>query len=176
MLNEMSVFGLALDSNSSPIVLLKEKGGERILPIWIGHFEAHSIAWGLEGTPVHRPMTHDLMLRLVEAMEARIEKIVIHALKDNTFYAKICLWYENSTIEIDARPSDSVALAVRCKSSIYVEESVMVDSSITGVSIDNFIKPIPEEETSSQEPKVDIKQYLQDLKPEDFGRYNIRKQ
>ncbi len=179
MLHEMSVFGLALDSNSSPIVLLKEKDGERILPIWVGHFEAQSIAWGLEGVPMHRPMTHDLMLRIVEVMEARVEKIIVHDMHDSTFYAKIYLWYENSTVEIDARPSDSVALAVRCKSPIYVEEKVMKESSITGVSIDGIIKSLPseeeEKEKESSEDNVDIKSYLQNTKPEDFGRYDIRK-
>ncbi|RMH68575.1 MAG: bifunctional nuclease family protein [Gemmatimonadetes bacterium] len=175
---ELTVFGLALDSNNSPIVLLKERDGDRILPIWIGHFEAHSIAWGLENTPMHRPMTHDLMLQIVEAMEARIEKIVVHDLKDNTFFAKIHLWFENNTMEIDARPSDSIALAVRCKCPIYAHEKVMKESSIDSSAIEGIVQPLSTSgkppKASEETPQVDIKRFLQNIKPEDFGNYDIK--
>jgi len=161
----MKVYGLALDGNSNtPVVLLKEVDGERILPIWIGPAEANAIAMVLEGVKIERPLTHDLMKTIIEGLKAKVSKIVITDLKENTFYAKIYLIREQSIISIDARPSDSIALALRTKSPIYVDEVVLgVEPSH---SEKNELKKEKEEEES-------LREYLQNLNPEDFGKYRL---
>lgn len=129
---EVEVSRLIFDETAkTPVVILKEKGGNRLLPIWIGQFEANAIAFALEGVKVERPLTHDLITLILEGVGARVEKIVINELKNNTFYARIVLKMDNSILSIDARPSDSIALALRAKAPIYVAESVLMESGTT---------------------------------------------
>jgi bifunctional DNase/RNase len=158
---EVKVSGLALDgSNNTPVVLLKECSGERVLPIWIGAPEANAIAMALEGVKAERPLTHDLMVTLIEGLEAKVSKIVISDLKDNTFYAKIYVEGKKTIVNIDARPSDSIALALRVKVPIYVSKDVMTSSG-TSLEIDD--------ETKARA----LREYLERLNPEDFGKYKI---
>lgn len=158
---EVKVSGLALDgSNNTPVVLLKERNGERVLPIWIGAPEANAIAMALEGIRAERPLTHDLMVTLIEGLEGKVSKIIISDLKDNTFYAKIYVQAKESIVNIDARPSDSIALALRVKVPIYVSEDVMTSSGTT-LEIDD--------ETKARA----LREYLERLNPEDFGKYKI---
>ncbi len=107
------------------IVVLREENGERYLPIWIGPFEADAITIQLQGIEVTRPMTHDLLKQLIETMDGEVSYVVISDLQNDTFYAKIVLNVHGDTIEVDSRPSDAVALAVRVEAPIYVDEDVM---------------------------------------------------
>lgn len=107
------------------IVVLREESGERYLPIWIGPFEADAITIQLQGVEVARPMTHDLLKQLIETLDGEVAYVVISDLQNDTFYAKIVLNFHGDTIEVDSRPSDAVALAVRVEAPIYVEDEVM---------------------------------------------------
>ncbi len=117
------------ESVQAPVVILKETEGKRILPIWIGHAEANAIAYALDGRVPERPLTHDLIARILMGLGAKLEKIVINQLKENTFYARIILKTNSGMISIDARPSDSIALALRTNSPIYVSRDVMDESA-----------------------------------------------
>ena len=143
---EMSVAGLALDASSrSPIVLLRDPSGRRQVPIWIDQAQAHNIMAGIQDSPIPRPLSHDLMVALLKAGNLQLERVIIHAIEDNTFQAVLKLRLkaseeepeeektpEESTLllEIDARPSDAIALAVRTKSSIWMLEEVVAEASI----------------------------------------------
>ena len=141
------------------VVLLKERYGERTLPIWIGDNEAMAIAMCLEGVKPVRPLTHDLMKVLLDALESKITKIVINDLKNETYFAKIYLEFDGKMISVDARPSDSIALALRSNAAIFVEENIMERNGIV------FKGDSVEEE---------LKNKLRDTKPEEFGKYEIK--
>jgi uncharacterized protein len=107
------------------IVVLREEGGDRFIPIWIGPFEADAITLQLQGMEVPRPLTHDLLKNVIESLGAEVLHIVISGLEKNTYYARIVLDVDGDTVEIDSRPSDAIALAVRTSSPIYVADEVM---------------------------------------------------
>lgn len=117
--------------NYQRVVILKEKGADRYLPIWIGPAEADSIAIKLQDVQVPRPLTHDLVRNIIHALGARVSYIVVNDLKDDTFYAKIVLEVDGRSLDIDARPSDAIAIAVRVNAPIYAEESVLEKAGIT---------------------------------------------
>ncbi len=130
---EVEVLRVVFDESlEAPVVLLKEVGGDRVLPIWIGHPEASAIIFALEEVEVERPLTHDLLKTVIDALDAKVEKIVVNQLRDNTFYARIILRRDSTIYSIDARPSDSIALALRVKAPIFVAEEVMERSSAKG--------------------------------------------
>ncbi|MBI4180984.1 MAG: bifunctional nuclease family protein [Chloroflexi bacterium] len=130
--------------NYQRVVILKEKIADRYLPIWIGPAEADAIAVKLQGVSVPRPLTHDLLLSVIDALGATINSVIVTDLKNDTFYAKITLNVDRGQIEIDSRPSDALALAVRVEAPIYVEESVL---DRAGILLDKETgKPIFEEE------------------------------
>jgi bifunctional DNase/RNase len=157
-MNEMIVSGLAIDERThTPVVLLKEKGGERMLPIWIGPSEASSIAIQLTGRKFQRPLTHDLLKTIVEGMGARIPKIAIVELRDKTYYAKVYLERASELISIDARPSDCIALALRTQSPIFVAEDLLRDEDV--------VKEVGADKTMEQLQKA-----LEDMDPEEFGK------
>ena len=156
---EVEVKALALDERTNvPVVLLKEIEGERILPIWIGPAEASAIAIVLEDIEPQRPMTHDLMLSLVDGFRASVQKIVITELKDNTFFARIILIHGERLISVDARPSDSLALALRAKAPIYVTDSIFDRQSGPPAAAG------PEDRAEA------LRRYLRNLDLKDFGR------
>ena len=127
----MQVAGIALDAVSrSPIVLLKDGSERRALPIYISQEQARIIISALEGQKPSRPLTHDLMVMFLEEWEINLEKIVIHSLQDNTFYAVLCCYQGEIKKEIDCRPSDAIAIALRTDASIWVMEEVIADASI----------------------------------------------
>jgi hypothetical protein len=153
---EMKIAGVAMDTKSNmPIIILKDKEGKRILPIWIGIFEAQSILIALEGVKLPRPLTHDLLQNMLQSLGARVTKVVINALKDNTYFAKINLLVNDNVMEIDSRPSDAIALALRASAPIYV-----VDPVINAATMPSH--PIDDEEVKR------FKEMLKDIKPEDF--------
>jgi bifunctional DNase/RNase len=123
---EMSVKGLMVDPvTNMPIVVLRDKDGLRVLPIWVGIFEANAIALQIDNVTTARPMTHDLLRNVIHDLHASVEKIVVCDLQENTFYALIYLGLDGGTVAIDARPSDALALALRPRAPIFVEESVI---------------------------------------------------
>lgn len=176
---EAYVSGLAFDTvSNAPVVLLKEMTGERVLPIWIGPNEAGVIALELSGMSYKRPLTHDLLRSILNGFNAELQKIVVSSLKDNTFYAKFYIQAsEREIIEIDARPSDSIAMALKMNAPIYVSEELE----------DSFIElPDENEEADDEEfdedeaddaqsfaAQMDLRRRLRNIKPEDFGNYNL---
>ncbi len=129
---EVEVYQILIDESvKAPVVVLKEKGGERILPIWIGQAEAVSIAYALEEIATERPLTHDLIKLIIDGFGARLEKVVINDLKENTYFARLIFKIDSTIISIDARPSDSIAIALRTRSPIFVSEKVMKEGGAT---------------------------------------------
>jgi bifunctional DNase/RNase len=160
MFIEMSVKGLTLDPlTNMPIVILKDTEDKRVLPIWIGLFEANAIALELEKITTPRPMTHDLMRDVISGLNASVTKIVVNDLKNNTFYAVIHLSLNGNHVVIDSRPSDAIALALRSGAPIYVAAEVVNKAR----SID----------MSKDEDNDQLKEWLENLKPEDFGKYQM---
>src|SRR6056297_2412069 len=126
---EMKVNGLAIDSASKmPVVILTDGEEKRFLPIWIGVYEADAILVALEDIKVPRPMTHDLVKNMLETLKAKVDKVVIHDIKNNTFFARIHIIKDGAESEIDSRPSDAIALGLRAGASIYVSESVIMEA------------------------------------------------
>jgi bifunctional DNase/RNase len=152
-------------ATNTPIVLLKTDDGEQTLPIWIGLLEATSIASALQEIKFDRPMTHDLFMSLTEKLNLHIERIDICDLKENTFFAEIhfASTDENQNFTMDARPSDAIALALRYKAPIFVEELV-IEKSLSG--------PTPEIVDESDEGKK-WADYLENLSPDEFGKYKV---
>jgi len=159
---EMKVEGLTLDPlTNMPIIILKDSSGAKALPIWVGYFEANAIALEIEKITTPRPMTHDLIRNLIQTMKAEVNHILVNELKDNTFYAVISLVCGGNTLMIDSRPSDAIALALRTKSPIYVEENVIEAAK-------NL--EIPESDKTRKDEKQQWKDWLENIKPEDFGK------
>ena len=158
---EMTIKGLMIDPiTNMPIVILKDKEGERVLPIWVGVFEANAIALQIENISTPRPMTHDLIRNILSEIEADVQRIVVCELRENTFYAMIYLDREGETIAIDARPSDAIALALRTKSPIFVEDDVV--ESAKGLDLSK--------ESSDSER---LQKWLEGLNPDDLGKYKM---
>ncbi len=126
---EMTIKGLMIDPiTNMPIIVLRDQEGQRVLPIWVGVFEANAIALQIENVQTPRPMTHDLLKNVLDDLNAQVERIVVCELKENTFYATIYLRMGGRLTAVDARPSDAIALALRTRAKIYVEQSV-IDSA-----------------------------------------------
>jgi len=158
---EMVIKGLMIDPiTNMPIVILKDKGGERVLPIWVGVFEANAIALQIENIATPRPMTHDLLRNILSEIEANVQRIVVSDLRDNTFYAMIYLNRGGELIAIDARPSDAIALALRTKSPIFVEDAVV--ESAKGLDL-------TKDTTDSER----LQKWLEGLNPDDLGKYKM---
>ena len=165
---EVYVSGLAFDTvTNAPVVLLKERDGSRVLPIWIGMNEASVIALEISGVQYKRPLTHDLMKAVLNGFNASLQKIIVSSLRDNTFYAKFyILASENAIIEIDARPSDSIAMALKMNAPIYISDDL--DDSLIDLSTTDIIESDEEE----LDP-YDLRNRLRNIKPEDFGDFNL---
>ena len=155
----MVIYGVSFDMvGKQPIVLLKTVDSNKFLPIWIGHPEAAAILMKLQGASTPRPMTHDLLNDMLEQLEAKCERVSVTELRDNTFYASITLTVNGREVEIDSRPSDALALAVRSGAPIFAAEDVIAESAI------EF-----EHEVEDTEEVVDkFKEFLDQVSPEDF--------
>ncbi len=155
---EMNLAGVRVELPSNqPIVLLRERDGERFLPIWIGAAEAAAIALALQGVVTPRPMTHDLMKNILEEMAVQVQRIVITELRDGTFYAVINMQRNGTSYEVSSRPSDAIALAVRLQCPIFASEEVLAEASIL----------IPSGEDEEEVEK--FREFLETVNPEDFG-------
>ena len=159
-MQEMVIYGVSFDMvGKQPIVLLKAVDTNKFLPIWIGHPEAAAILMKLQGASTPRPMTHDLLNDMLENLDAKCEKVSVTELRDNTFYASITISMNGSELEIDSRPSDALALAVRCSAPIFAADEVIEESAI------EF-----EHEVEDTEEVVDkFKEFLDNVSPEDFA-------
>ena len=158
---EMKIKGLVVDPISKmPIVVLEDQNKQRMLPIWIGLFEANAIALKIENISTPRPMTHDLLKSVLKKLDISIEKIVVNDVRDNTFYAMIHCRHNNELMTIDSRPSDAIALALRTESPIFVEEEVVEKAH--SLKFDENL-----------EDSEKLKKWLESLKPEDFGKYKM---
>jgi uncharacterized protein len=158
---EMTIKGLMVDPiTNMPIIILKDDDGQRVLPIWVGIFEANAIALQMENISTPRPMTHDLLRNVIEDLSGTVTKIVVSDLRDNTFYALIYVETPSDTVAIDARPSDAIALALRAQAPIYVEETV----------IDNAKGVVFSTDKADSER---LQKWLESLDPEELGKYKM---
>ena len=158
---EMSIKGLMVDPiTNMPIVILRDKDGQRVLPIWVGIFEANAIALQIENISTPRPMTHDLLRNIIQDLKASVQKIVVCDLQENTFYALIYLSLNGDTLAIDARPSDAIALALRTRAPIFVEDTVIDNAKTVDFSA---------EKSDSDR----LHKWLESLDPEDLGKYKM---
>jgi len=161
-------------ANYKRVVMLKEKMGSRFLPIWIGHFEADAIAIPMQNVPVSRPLTHDLLGRVVEQLGGKLTQIVINDLADETFYARLILDQKGQHLEVDSRPSDAIALAIRAKVPIFVEEAVLDQAGMVFENEEGEGEsgsPAKEEVTPIDEEKLTVfKQFIETLDIDDLGK------
>lgn len=158
---EMKIRTLMMDPvTQMPIVILRDMGGDTILPIWVGPYEANAIALEIEKVSPARPMTHDLIKTLLNGLDAQVKKVVVNELKDETFYALIWLEKDGEVISIDSRPSDALALALRTDCPIFVDDSVLKNSKMTSSVTDRVNND-------------ELKKWLEQLNDEDFGRYKM---
>ena len=158
---EMKIRGLMMDPvTNMPIVVLKDTGGDAVLPIWVGIYEANAIALEIEKVTTPRPMTHDLLKNVLMGLEANVHKVVVSELRDDTFFAVIWLEREGHVISIDSRPSDALALALRVDCPIFVEEDVLKNSKQAANISDNVTAE-------------ELRKWLEGLNDEDLGRYKM---
>ena len=160
-MQEMVIYGVSFDMvGKQPIVLLKTQEGNKFLPIWIGHPEAAAILMKLQGAATPRPMTHDLLTDMLGHLDAKVLRIAVTELRDNTFYALITLAVNGTEIEIDSRPSDAIALAVRAGAPIFAADAVIDESAIE----------FEHEDVNEDEIVEEFKKFLEDVSPEDFSQ------
>jgi bifunctional DNase/RNase len=161
MLVEMTIKGLMIDPiTNMPIVILKDKDGDKVLPIWVGIFEANAIALQVENIATTRPMTHDLIRNIVDDLGGKVDRVIIADLKESTFYATIQLNIKGEEIAVDARPSDAIAVALRTHAPILVEETVIETAKTT--------------DFSAQRPDSEhLEKWLEGLDPADLGKYKM---
>jgi bifunctional DNase/RNase len=160
---EVRVMGIVVDPKASnPVVILVDLSGKRALPIWIGVFEAEAISRGLEDVVTLRPMTHDLMKQILDTFQVPLTRVVIHDIRENTFYASLHLIVEGRELVVDSRPSDAIALAVRVKAPIFVSESVIEATKELGMVASNLL-----------EDQDELKSVIEKMKPEDFGKFKM---
>ena len=157
---KMEIKGLLMDPVSNmPVVILRDTEKGHFLPIWVGIFEANAIALEMEKVTTPRPMTHDLLKNLLGELDARVDRVVINDLRDNTFFARIHLTRGDSTLSVDSRPSDAIALALRSQAEIFVEEEVLEKSRSL-------------RSDSDQDPDR-LKKWLEEASPDELGKYRM---
>ena len=158
---EMTIKGLMVDPiTNMPIIILRDKDGQRVLPIWVGLFEANAIALQIENVSTPRPMTHDLLKNVIEDLKGTVQKIVVSDLRESTFYALIYVAVNGDVVAVDARPSDAIALALRARAPIFVEEAV-IDSAKT-------LEFSPDKTDNER-----LQRWLESLDPDDMGKYKM---
>ena len=188
MLVEVRVQSLALDRhNNTPVVILKELGGERVLPIWIGPGEATSIAMRLADMEFERPLTHDLLCSVLSELGADLRKVVITRVENRTYYAELIVRRNGEVMTVDARPSDSIALALRTEARIFADDELLLEDTTIeisdeepheGQSAGGFLpkQAALELDVEGEDPSLpmgpeELQEYLKRLNPEDFGRF-----
>jgi bifunctional DNase/RNase len=158
---EMTISGLRFDRiTSTPIIILRDEAGGRMLPIWVGACEANAIATQIENVASPRPMTHDLLRNVIQDLDASVEKVVVSELKGSTYFAVLHLAVRGEPVLVDARPSDAIALALRTRAPIYVEEAVLDHSK-------------PAEDTTERVDAERLQKWLESLDSDDLGKYKM---
>ena len=161
MLVKMEIKNLMIDPiNEMPIIVMVDADSKRVLPIWVGFFEANAIALKIEGVPTPRPMTHDLLKNMIDAVGAVLKRVEINKLESNTYYANLHMELDGKEFVIDSRPSDAIALALRTESPVFVEEEVLEAAS--GFEI-----------TNDPEQKEKLKKWLENLDLDSLGKYKM---
>jgi len=157
------------------VVVLQEKGGARLLPIWIGQAEAESIVFHMQSIKRERPMTHDLCKSLIIGLGATLRRVQITRVENNTYYGELHLERAGEIAQIDSRPSDAIAIAVRLDAPIFAAESLLMlaDEDEEEESAESFLPSAPAERDSSELSAEQLKKYLEHLRPEDFGKFNL---
>ena len=159
-MHEMVIYGVSFDLvGKQPIVLLKTAEGNKFLPIWIGHPEAAAILMKLQGASTPRPMTHDLVTDMLGELNAQVTRITVTELRESTFYAQITVAQDGTEIEVDSRPSDAIALAIRADAPIFVADRVIEESAIE----------FEGEEVNEEEIVTEFKKFLDNVTPEEFA-------
>lgn len=165
MLHEVNIASMAIDPTSNtPIIILKSVKGDQAVPIWIGLLEATSIASALRDIKFDRPMTHDLFKNFIDNLEMVVSKVEVCDLKDNTFYARIYFVSKDKRFDMDARPSDAIAIALRFGAPIYVDDKIFDKSQM----VDGDYEVLNKSEDGKK-----WAEYLENLNPEDFGKYKV---
>lgn len=165
MLHEVNIASMAIDPTSNtPIIILKSVKGDQAVPIWIGLLEATSIASALRDIKFDRPMTHDLFKNFIDNLEMVVSKVEVCDLKDNTFYARIYFVSKDKSFDMDARPSDAIAIALRFGAPIYVDDKIFDKSQMVEGDYEILNKT---------EDGKKWAEYLENLNPEDFGKYKV---
>jgi bifunctional DNase/RNase len=157
---EMDIYGVSFDLvGKQPIVLLKTKDGNKYLPIWIGQPEAAAILMKLQGASTPRPMTHDLLTEILGQLDAQVTRITVTELRENTFYAQVTVQMDGTEIDVDSRPSDAIALAIRAEAPIFAADEVIEESAIE----------FEGEEVNEEEMVDEFKKFLDQVSPEQFA-------
>ncbi|SCY61055.1 bifunctional nuclease family protein [Desulfoluna spongiiphila] len=165
MTHEMTIASISMDKTTrTPVLVLKSEKDGRLLPIWIGLLEASSIVFGLQETPSQRPLTHDLFCQYLGRTDTAVERVVVSDLVENTYHARIVFTAGEQRFELDSRPSDAIAMAVRFRAPIFVEDHVLEEARREADSV--------EVADDSSEGKR-WAEYLEGLSPEDFGKYKV---
>ncbi len=169
---EVRVQSLGLDpSSNTPVVILREVEGERVLPIWIGPGEASSIAMELASMKFSRPLTHDLIVSVIGGLGGTLKRVLITRVFDNTFYAELIVQKDGDVVSVDARPSDSIAVALRTEARIFAQEDLLHKTSIEVADGDDTASDQGEDESTAGMDAEELKEHLRKLHPEDFGRF-----
>jgi len=176
VLVEVRVQSLAMDrTTNSPVVILEEVDGERLLPIWIGAAEARAIATEMAGTECPRPLTHDLLCSLLKGLGGALERVIISDVQKSTYYAELIVHRNGDVISLDARPSDSIAVALRVAARIFADDKLLDISSIEIADGDPAVASAPDDAgrsvTGDPMNSEQLKQHLRGMNPEDFGRF-----
>jgi bifunctional DNase/RNase len=170
---EVTVQSLGIDQASkTPVVILQENEGERMLPIWIGPGEASAIAMELAGMKFARPLTHDLAAALIRGLGGSLTRVLITRVHDNTYYAELVIQRGNEVFSVDARPSDSIAIALRCQAKLFTSEELLSATALQiepaeGLEVEPEAEGGPETTMTAEQ----LKEYLRKLNPEDLGRF-----
>ena len=174
MLVEVKVQSLGLDrANNNPVVILQEESGEKVLPIWIGPGEASAIAMQLADWSFSRPLTHDLLVSVLGGLGGTLDRVVINKVVENTYFAQLIIHRNGTVLRVDARPSDSIAVALKMKAKIFADEMLLEPATVEiaegeSVSLDS---EKPQTPTTPEFEAKNLKDYLRKLNPEDFGRF-----
>jgi bifunctional DNase/RNase len=171
---EARVHGLVFEQKSQQhVVVLRETDGERVLPIWIGPGEAMAIQRLVTEQAFPRPLTHDLIALVIEGLHAKVTRIVISDLREGTFYASLLIERDASVLSIDARPSDSIAVALRAKAPIFVNEELLQSPPEQGADVDPAPPEEPPPPATDEERAEQLRRFLEKLNPEDFGKFQM---
>ena len=172
LLVQVSVQSLGLDrASNTPVVILQEHGGERVLPIWIGPGEASAIAMELADMKFSRPLTHDLLASVVGGLGGALHKVIISRVEENTYFAEMIIRRNGEVISVDARPSDSIAVALRLQADIFADEALLERTPLESPGEPTGELPVLEGEPDTEMAAEELKEYLRKLAPEDFGRF-----